>query len=270
MKAMAIVILSVAMVLGSASASSAAGEIELSRSGSVWAPTLGSPLFTTPPALVPMSSESASFWVRNSSPDAAYLRITVENATWAGAEYAAQLTIGASVPGVTGTPRAISTSSACTVLLERVLLAAGQSVQVTTTLALGDLDGSVGQGGSAAMDIGIVLEQSAGSAPASGCAGTTAPTPTPTPSTFVVVVPPRADGTASAAAPVAPPSEVEVIIDALEPLPEPLLSLLPNTLVRFDSSLLAYAFAGLPLGAAAFFLIGLIRRQLSSEERAKS
>ena len=252
MRAIAAVLLGVVMVLGTAVPASAADVVQLSSDGSSWSTSLTSPLFATAPQLVPMQAASATFWVRNSAPDAAYLRLTVENLSWSGPTYAAALSVAASVPGTAGTPLALGSSSGCMVLLDGVLLAAGQAVKVTATLALGDLDGSAGQTGAAAMDIAVGLEQAV-SAPTAAC------NPAATPASTVTVVPP-----ASSAGEVAAARPAAEYIDMMS-LPafvpgSAILDLLPNTLVRFDGSILGWATAGVPLGAALFFLVGVIRR----------
>ena len=252
MRAIAAVVLVAGLVLGQASAASAAGVVELSSDGSTWSSSLGSPLFTTTPTLVPMSSQSATFWVRNSAADSAYLRLTVENLAWSGSNYASALTVAASVPGKTGTPLDLASSSGCVVLLDGVLVGAGQAVKVTATLALGNLEGTAGQSGTAAMDIGVLLEQATSTPPAAGC---NPPVPPPT---TVVVIP---------AAPVAPAPSVTTTpvaqpVDGVPPLipGDSLFAVLANTLVSFDGSLVGWAAAGIPLGALFFLLARFIRR----------
>ncbi len=253
MRAIAAVVLAAGLVLGTASAASAAGIVQLSDDGSSWSSALGSPLFSSAPELVPMSNATATFWVRNASPDPAYLRLTVDNLNWSGPQYASALSIATSVPGTTGSPLALGSASGCLVLLDGVLLAAGQSVKVTTTLALGDLQGQSGQSGLAAMNIGVGLEQATGSAPSPGCNPSVPPTP-------VVVVP---SGSASAGTPAtAQPDPTDDGGDEVPPLVpgDSLFALLANTLVRFDGSLIGWATAGVVVGAALFFLVPIIRR----------
>jgi hypothetical protein len=241
-------------------AASAAGIVEVSTDGATWGSSLGSPLFTTAPELVPMGSESASFWVRNSAADDAYLRLTVDTLGWSGFDYAASLSIAASVPGIAGTPIVLASAGSCPVLLNGVLLPAGQAVQVTATLALGDLNGTSGQSGSAAMNIGVMLTQVAGTAPASGCAS---PVSSPGSAPATVVVVPSAPSSVA----VAPAMDGEIVEVPLPPIVPgaAILAALPNTLVRFDSSIIGWAGAGLPLGAALFFLFGIIRRLVRGE-----
>ena len=256
MRAIAAVVLAAALVLAPAAAASAAGIVEVSNDGSTWSSSLSSPLFTTTPQLVPMASQSASFWVRNSAADPAYLRLTVENLNWSGSHYASALSVAASVPGTTGTPLELASVSGCIVLLDGILLGAGQAVKVTATLALGNLDGTAGQSGTAGMDIGVLLEQATSAAPTAGC------NPAATPTTTVVVVPAGPGGsTTPSAAPAASDPVVDVPVTPVVPGGS-FLTLLANTLVHFDSSLVGWAAAGVPLGMGLFFLVGLARRKL--------
>ena len=265
MRAIAALGASAALVVLPVAAASAAGVVELSSDGSTWGSSLGGPLFTAAPELVPLGSESASFWVRNSAPDDAYLRLTVDTLGWSGADYAASLSVAASVPGTAGAPIVLASAGSCPVLLNGVLLPAGQAVKVTTTLALGDLNGTSGQSGSAAMNIGVMLTQVAGTAPAGGCA---APAPAPGSQPVTVVVVPS---TASYVA-VAPAIDGEVVEVPLPPIVPgaAILAALPNTLVRFDSSIIGWAGAGLPLGAALFFLFGIVRRLVRGESEEQN
>ncbi len=267
MRAIAASALVVGLALAPVTVASAAGVVELSSDGSTWGSSLGSPLFTTAPELVPLGSESASFWVRNSAPDDAYLRLTVDALGWSGSAYAASLSIAASVPGTAGTPIVLASAGSCPVLLNGVLLPAGQAVKVTTTLALGDLSGTSGQSGSAAMNIGVMLTQVAGTTPASGCASPV-PSPGSSPGT-VVVIPAVPTAAAPTVAPVVDGEVVEVPLPPIVP-GAAILSALPNTLVRFDSSILGWAGAGLPLGAALFFLFGIVRRLVRGESEEQT
>lgn len=266
MRLAAVTVLAVGTVALPASPAAAAGVVELSSDGATWSGSLGGPLFATTPELVPLGSESASFWVRNSAADDAYLRLTVDALSWSGADYAASLSVAAAVPGTAGTPVVLATAGTCPVLLDGVILAAGQAVKVTATLALGDLHGTAGQSGSAAMNIGVMLTQVAGTAPASGCASPV-PSPGATPATVVVI-----PASGSAAAPVAPAVDGDAVEVPLPPLVPgaAILSALPNTLVRFDSSILGWAGAGLPLGAALFFLFGILRRLVRGESEEQT
>ncbi len=255
MRAIAAVVLAAGLVLGSASAASAAGVVEVSTDGSTWSSSLSSPLFTTTPQLVPMTSQSATFWVRNSAADAAYLRLTVENLNWTGSHYASALSVAASVPGTAGTPLELASASGCAVLLDGILLGAGQAVKVTATLALGNLNGTMGQSGTAGMDIGVLLEQATSAAPTAGC------NPAVTPPTTVVVLPAPHTGTTAPVVPAVDEPVVDVPVTPVVP-GESIFTLLANTLVRFDGSLVGWAAAGVPLGMGLFFIAGFARRKL--------
>ena len=256
-------LLGAAIALAPAASASAAGVIELSDDGVNWSASLGAPLFAVEPKLVPQQDASSTFWVRNSAADDAYLRLTVENLSWSGTEYANALSVAGSVPSKAGAPIVVGSSSGCLVLLEGVMLAAGQSIEVTTTLALGDLVGTAGQTGTAAMDIAVGLEQAVG-APRAAC------NPAATPDSTVVVVPRPRAASKPAAVPTAPETPADSGPIAIEVPPlvpgTPLLTVLANTLVSIDSSILGWAFAGVPLGAAVYLLVGVSRRRLHGSE----
>ena len=239
-------------------AAAAADGIQLSTDGVSYSSALAHPLFTAVPVLVPTDEASAGFWVRNAGPTTAYLTLTLDNPSWTNDALAGALTLGARTPGNNGRTVRLVDAGACSVLLEGLALAAGQAVNVTTTLALGDLTGSAGQGATAAMDIGVTLVEAASLPPSASCA-------TP-PTSVVVVVPAVPRGTAPA---VIEPGTGETGggADAPEKPTEPTEPtdlfgiVLANTLAYFDSGIVALAAAAVPLGAGAFLLLGWLRRR---------
>lgn len=254
-RAMATLGIAVVFALAPAAAASAAGEVQLSSNGVTYGTTLPAPVFDSASMLVPMQSISGDFWVRNASSVSAYLRLTLEDATWSSAEYGARLSLSADVPGHTGAPVNLATTAACNVILYGVLLAPGASVTVTATMAMGDADGTSSQSGWAAVSLGVTLIEAAGQSAASDCS---------VPTTPVVVVPPHKPG--GTTDPV-PEDEGEVVVpgdgDEEEPDEEPggFLAVLANTLSSFDSGILGVATASIPLGAGLFFMVGFARRR---------
>jgi len=123
-------------VLGAAGSAAAASDIHIDQTG---------PLFGTATAMVPMDEWSTGFTVTNTGSNTGYLRISVADVTSASSTYETAMTIAASVPGHTGAPVAMSSAAPCRVLTEGLVLAPGESANVTTKLALGDLSGSTGQ-----------------------------------------------------------------------------------------------------------------------------
>lgn len=235
----------------------AADELQVSPDGVVYADTLPSPLFDGLPVLVPNDSVASSFFVRNSGPTEAYLAVTIANPTWSDADLANAVTVGASAPGNAGRTAVLSSATACTVLLDGYALGAGQSVQVTLRVAIGDLSGTAGQNASAGMDAGLYLTETAGLPAGPACA---------IPPTTVVVVP-RAPARPGAGAAPATGGDSDPVVVEEEPQEEPaspieeLAIVLTNTLSSFDPVAVAFATAAVPAGAALFMIVGRVRRR---------
>ena len=247
--------IAVVLALAPAVTASAAGQLELSNDGVTFGTTLAAPVFSPSPVLVPLQSASSTFWVRNASTVAAYLRLTLVDSSWSSWDYGSGLTLNAAVPGKTGASVPLASTPACSVILYGVLLAPGASVQVTATMALGDKNGSSGQTGWAAVDFGVTLIEAAGLTAASDCSAPVTP--------VVVVPPPPAGGTT------APTTDAEVVVPGdgdsepnAVPFPDPdnVLEVLTNTLASFNTDMLSVASASVPLGAGLFLLVGFGRR----------
>jgi hypothetical protein len=167
------------VALAGAGPASASSLVELSGDGVTYASSLDRALFPGSIRLVPLAQESAVFWVRNGAPEAAYLRLTLENPTWSDAAFAAALAVSARAQETSGAAVAPSASGPCRILLDGIRLDAGESIAVTATLTLADLDGTSGQDAAAGMQLGVTLTQAVGLAPGASCA---------TPSALVPVV----------------------------------------------------------------------------------
>ncbi|NYG99043.1 hypothetical protein FJ656_01840 [Schumannella luteola] len=123
--------------------------IELSTDGTYFARTLTTPLFDPSAAMIPGSSQSNSFWVRNASGAPAYLRVSIANVHSTDVDLANALTVSASTSGDSGSRVAISEAAPCAVLTEGQVIPSGGTLRVSAVAALGDLQGQAGQGGSA-------------------------------------------------------------------------------------------------------------------------
>ena len=249
------------LALLAATPASAVGGIEVSHDGVSFSSTLSTALFDGQPQLVPQQARSQTFWVRNTTADDAYLTLMLNSPTWTSDPYGAALTIAASVPGAAGTPLALSSRAGCPVLLEGRVLAAGQAVAVTATLKLGDLVGTSGQDAHATMNVGVVLTEIAGLDAAASCA---------TPSVIVpVIAAPSASGAGTAAEPASPTSG-PAAVPAVPVVPDgplgPIALVLANTLGSFDVGVVGLAALAVPVGAAVFFLAGLLRRRRSDDD----
>jgi len=127
---------------------SAVGEVEVVAS---------TPLFGSVASMVPLETRTATFEVRNTGTEAGYLRISVGNVDASSAKYAEAMTLTSSVPGFDGDAVALSSAEPCSVLTEGLVLEPGDSVIVTTDLALADMPGKVGQGSTASFRIRVGL-----------------------------------------------------------------------------------------------------------------
>jgi hypothetical protein len=233
----------------------ASGELELSDDGITFGSSLPTPLFDGLSSLVPLQSDSEIFYVRNAGAEAAYLRITLDNATWTSAPYAASLAVTASVPGKSGAPVLLSAATGCSILLEGSRIESGETVAVTTTVALGNLVGSNGQDATASMDLGLTLVQAVGPAEI-GC-GTPA-----------VIVPaghrptsmkPRSEQSLAVTPEQTPEQVPEQPSEQLEGFP-----VFFNT-VSGGGGLLLYAGVVL-FGAAAYYLLPVVKRRRARVE----
>ena len=251
------------LALIGATPASAAGGIEVSHDGVSYSSTLTAALFDGQPQLVPQQARSQTFWVRNATDDDAYLTLMLDSPTWSSVPYGAALTVAASVPGQEGVPLPLASTSGCLVLLEGRVLAAGQAVAVTATLMLGDLGGTIGQNAHATMNVGVVLTETAGLDAAASCA-------TPTVFVPVIAAPSASGGTAGGAAtpestPAIAPDSSAAPADPLGPL-GPLGLVLANTLGSFDGSVVGLAAIAVPVGAAVYFVAGLLRRRRPDDD----
>ena len=167
-----------------ATSASAAGSITISDDGVTYGPAYPGTLYDSLYRLVPTDSESESFYIRNDTSNAGFLRIVLRNVSFNDPAYAAALSLSASTPTSTGSAVPISAAAPCAVLVQGQTVQPGETVHVSTVLALGDLTGKAGQNATAAFSIRVELhDTSTGSLPANACT-------LGTPGTDVVVVPP--------------------------------------------------------------------------------
>lgn len=158
--------------LGGASSASAASGIEVSPDNVTYAATLPGGLFNQITISVPGDSQTTDFWVRNAGPVPAYFRVAIANVTVSDPVLAGALSVNASTVAHPGTAATLAAAQPCRVLTEGDLLSPGDTVQVTARLALGDLQGLVGQGGTASFDLRVGLSDSVIPLPPTSCSTT--------------------------------------------------------------------------------------------------
>lgn len=253
-RSLAAVALAAAMVLVAADPATAADELELSTDGVSYADTIATPLFSSADLLVPGDSRQSTFWVRNATSFQTYLRVAINGATYTDTDYAVALTLQGAVPGTTGTPISVASTSTCRVLIYGVSLAPAEEVEVTLTLQLGDLDGSEGQTADVGITVGVLLTEAVGEA-TDGCSGAT---------TVPVITRPTPGSGPGPATPSPQPTSVVDGGDGDNPgedLPpfEALGELLANTFAGFDSAFVGWAAAASLAGALAYIGTTILR-----------
>ncbi|MBH0109767.1 hypothetical protein I6E81_06270 [Salinibacterium sp. NG22] len=261
-----LVALGVALGATPASAATGVGVVEVSDDGVSFARTYPGVIFDSIALLSPGDSQSDIVYVRNTGTAAGFLRVTMQDVSYSDATFANALSVTTSTPSNAGSAHAISGASPCLVTNEGVTIAAGQTVPVTATLALGNLTGSQGQGATASVSLRFTLSDTTpGTLPATQCensgstvpvvptvpgptngTGTTAtgagssstlPIPTPSPSPAIADT---ADGTASGLTPTFPTS----------------FNLDPNSWRLYQEYLVLILFLAALIGAGISWLVG--------------
>lgn len=222
-------VLGVLLVVPGESPAFAAGEIEVSPDGVTWGSTLSAPLFESV-ALVPRSSASAGFDIRNTGDEPGFLRIVLQDVTSTSAAFAGALSIFLSVDGIAGSSAPISTATPCHVLFEGAL-GEGESAPVVATVALADLSGTQAQAATAQFRIGVELTD-----------------------TRLDELPPTDCGSPDTVIEITPfDNRVATIVG---------LGVIPNTWQLYEEYLLVVLLAALALGASAHWVVAgwLLRR----------
>lgn len=177
--------LSVLVALGAllgatpASAAPGVGVVELSDDGVNFARSYPGVIFDDIVHLTPGDSQTETIYVRNTGTAAGYLRVVLQDTRFSDQHFADSLTIKTSTPSSTGSATRISTANPCRATHDGTLVAPGDVVPVTATLALGNLNGADGQGATASLALRFTLSDSApGAAPTTNCGtgGAIAPT----------------------------------------------------------------------------------------------
>jgi hypothetical protein len=238
------------LVLSSATpALAAGGELELSADGTTFSATAPGPLFDSLDRLVPRDTRESSIWVRNTAATDANLRITITGSTWTDTAFAEALSVRASTPGVAGVAYTVASTAQCRVLLYGVLIEAGESVELTVTLTVGDLSGSTGQTADLRVDLGVALFE-APAGVSSGCEGAT---PVP-------LVAPRGGSKQPQPAPSVTPAAAATESTGIQVVTSPrFIELLTNTIAGFNLSILSWAAFAVIAGAVLYIVMGAVR-----------
>ena len=251
-----------ALTLVNAQSAAAAGAIEVSSDGVHFGSSYPGVLFDASVAMVPGDSQTKTFYVRNSGNEAGVLRITMEDVSATNVDFADALTLGVSTTGQTGIAASLTKANPCWELLDGQKIGAGQSVVVTATVALGDLDGQAGQGARASMAMKASL-----SAPAAAPLGQTACGSGPS-SDIVALAP--ATGTARTLTTLAAPTDTQPQApEANTQLPTLAVpgnsaSVDPNTWRLYQELLVLLMVLALILGSVLYLVVTWLRRRRST------
>ncbi|GAA1207124.1 hypothetical protein [Rhodoglobus aureus] len=174
------------LMLGATPANAAGnvGVLEVSDDGVTFARSYPGVVFDNIARMSPGDSQSETIYVRNTGTVSGYLRISLRDVQYSDQHYGDALTVTTSTPSSTGNARAISSANPCQVTHEGTVVAPGEVVPVVATLALGNLNGSDGQGSTASLALRFSLSDSTpGTLPPTNCgnAGTTVPATPPGP-----------------------------------------------------------------------------------------
>ncbi len=169
--AFASLVVAVAGVLALATpASAAASGVLLSADGVTFSSTYSGALFGSTTLMVPQSTQSGRFWVKNDSSEPAYLRVSVKAVSGSGTAFSGAVSLRASTPVITGPSVPVDAALPCYVLNQGQVLAPGAVARIDIVLAVGDLTGTSGQNANLRFDILAGLSSAAtGSLPATTC-----------------------------------------------------------------------------------------------------
>lgn len=151
-------------------AAAATPVVELSSDGTNFSTVYSGTLFPSTALMVPQSAASAMFWVKNTSTEPAFLRVSIANVVNGANAFSAALSIGATTSSTSGPQVAVDAAQPCYVLTEGRIVPAGGIAWVTTSLRLADLGGTSGQNTDVRFDIQVGLSSTAtGSMPSTTC-----------------------------------------------------------------------------------------------------
>ncbi|MHA6667621.1 hypothetical protein ACX3O0_01995 [Homoserinimonas sp. A447] len=236
-------------------AAAAPGGVEVSPDGVSYNSTYSGALFTSLANLVPGDNDESLFYLRNSSTEPGFLRITLRDVVTSNSDFANALNLGVSTPGHVGTPVTILEANPCWVLLEGQVVAPGEVVRVTTSLSLGDLRGQAGQGATANAALSVALTGTVQQLPPTECGRS---------GTVLPVVPQQparpsmsgVGGSGAAAEGDAPPTAAGSPDTDLPVLNVPeFLGIDPNTWRLFEEYLVLVLIGASVLGGAVFLVV---------------
>jgi hypothetical protein len=138
--------------------------VQFSTDGIHWSDSYTNQLFQGV-LLVPGSSATRAFYVRNGATEAAILRVTLADVTTTSIPLASAMSISSSTTGAPGATVPVSLAQPCYTLSQGLRLASGDSIRLDNTVSLGDLNGTVGQTASVWFAIRVSFSSTDAAAP---------------------------------------------------------------------------------------------------------
>jgi hypothetical protein len=166
-----VVALAAAFIVGSPAPAQAATELEISTDGVHWGSTLPAGLFAGIGIMVPMDSETATFYVRNPTADPASLRVSVQDLVVTSSVLASSMTLTSwdDGSGITRTEK-LDAITLCDIVVPEQTIAAGAVVRVDLTITMLDVVGQTAQDQIGALTfLAAMRDLSAGPFPTSAC-----------------------------------------------------------------------------------------------------
>jgi hypothetical protein len=160
----AAVMLIAGLAVAPAAQAASGAPVQFSDDGIQWSNSYTRALFTGV-LLVPGGSVDRVFYVRNNSGQAAKLRVTLYGVATTDPDLAAAMSLSTSLPGRAGAAVPVTTARPCATLNQGQVLADGDSVRLDNVAALGNLNGTGGQGRSVSFSLAITLSSTGSAAP---------------------------------------------------------------------------------------------------------
>lgn len=262
-------LLGTALSVGGASPAQAADEVLVSPNGVTFSSMYPGILFDGIAHYVPGDTDQETFYVRNGGTTPGHLRVTLTDTVASDTDFADAFTVSTSTVNRAGSSVTLLSASPCWVLLEGVVLGVGETVAVTTAIALGDLHGLAGQGATADFSIGVALYGAAVSLPPTHCGAINITVPgtpqSPSPGTNkpqgVGLIVPDVDPDTRSVPPAAAdnPADLPVLN-----LPE-ILGIDPNTWQLFEEYFVFVLIGGFIAGVVWFAVVARRRRKNEPE-----
>ena len=137
------------------------GNLLISTDGVDYSAHFDGTLFDSTAVLVPQSSVTSQFSVRNATARPARLRVTLVGAEFSNPDLASSFAVAAAISTATPQPIPLADAGSCALVMDNVMLAPAESTQIVTVLTLGDLSGVDGQGERASMSFNLTLMDAA-------------------------------------------------------------------------------------------------------------